>query len=161
MSAAPLRIVSSLVFLMAVWLVWSGYLKPLLVILGLLSSVLVVTLAVRMGNLDEESDWLRLLPRFPRFWLWLSRQVVLSNIDVARLILSPRPALETRLVTIAALPKDGLGRAILGNCITLTPGTITLETRRGRLRVHCLTRKAADDLRAGEMNRRVAALTKK
>jgi hypothetical protein len=37
---------------------------------------------------------------------------------------------------------------------------VTLDVDDGRLRVHCLTRAEAEQLRSGEMGRRVAAVTK-
>ena len=52
-----------------------------------------------------------------------------------------------------------LGQTLLGNSITLTPGTQTLDVDADCLRVHCLTRAAADELKSGEMSRRVAAVT--
>ena len=51
--------------------------------------------------------------------------------------------------------------AILGNSITLTPGTLTLDVYEGRLLVHALTPEGAESLRRGEMQRRVAALRKR
>jgi len=155
-----LRATISIAFLMVVWLLWSGFFMPLLIVLGLISCCLVALLSYRMGNLSQDSDWMYLLPRFPRFWLWLSKEVVKSNLQVARLILSPRPELSPTLVTIRALSEDAMGQAILGNSITLTPGTLTVDDDSGLLRVHCLTRAGALELREGEMNRRVAALTR-
>jgi len=156
-----LRVTISLVLLMVVWLLWSGYLKPLLVILGVISCVIVLIISSRMGYLEQDSEWQRLLLRFPRYWLWLSKEMIKSNLQVARVILSPRLKLEPTLVTIDALPRDELGQAILGNSISLTPGTLTLRVEGGKLRVHCLTRSGARDLVAGEMNRRVAELTRR
>jgi multicomponent Na+:H+ antiporter subunit E len=154
------RMLISLVFLMAVWLGWSGFFKPLLIGLGLVSCSVVLLLTWRMGAFREESYWLRVIPRIPGFWLWLIREVVKSNIQVAAIILSPRPRISPTLVTIKALPPDPLGQATLGNCITLTPGTVTLDDHEGELLVHCLTRANADELIEGEMNRRVAAFTR-
>jgi multicomponent Na+:H+ antiporter subunit E len=154
------RMLISLVFLMAVWLGWSGFFEPLLLGLGLVSCSVVLLLTWRMGAFREESYWLRVVPRIPGFWLWLIREVVKSNIQVAAVILSPRPAISPTLVTIKALPPDPLGQATLGNCITLTPGTVTLDDHEGELLVHCLTRENADELLEGEMNRRVAAFTR-
>lgn len=156
----PLRFVLSLLFLMVVWYVWSGYLKLHLLVFGVISSLLVMLLANRMGAFRDNSDWLALLPRLPGFWLWLAREVVISNLQVARIILSPRPAMSPTLVTIRAVPPGNLGQAILGNCITLTPGSITLDVHEGALQVHCLTRANAAALVEGEMNRRVARLTR-
>ncbi|MFU8814580.1 MAG: Na+/H+ antiporter subunit E [Pseudomonadales bacterium] len=145
---------------MAVWLGWSGYLKPLLLSLGLVSSALVIWLSARMGAFQEESYWLRVLPRVPKFWLWLIWQVVKSNLRVAKIILTPRLAISPTVVTVKALPPDPLGQATLGNCITLTPGTVTLDDHEGELLVHCITQQDASALTEGEMNRRVAALTR-
>ena len=55
---------------------------------------------------------------------------------------------------------DEFGQALLGNSITLTPGTVTLDDHEGELVVHCLTDATAKDLEAGGMNRRIAALTR-
>jgi multicomponent Na+:H+ antiporter subunit E len=153
------RIFLSLMFLLIVWLGWSGFLKPLLVSLGIVSCVIVVLLSARMGAFQEEAFWLRILPRLPGFWLWLLKEVVKSNLQVARIVLSPRPVVSPTLVRITAQSADRLGQATLGNCITLTPGTLTLDDHDGQLTVHCLTAAGARDLQAGEMNRRVAALT--
>jgi len=46
----------------------------------------------------------------------------------------------------------------LGNSITLTPGTLTLDVHQGVLKVHALKESGARDLLSGEMNRRVAGL---
>lgn len=155
-----LRIALSLVFLFIVWLGWSGFLKPLLLTLGVVSCVLVTWLSARMGAFQEEAFWLRLMLRLPGFWLWLIREVVRSNLQVARIILSPRPQISPALTTITALSPDRIGQATLGNCITLTPGTVTLDHHDGQLTVHCICESNARELEAGEMNRRVAALTR-
>jgi multicomponent Na+:H+ antiporter subunit E len=154
------RMLVSLVFLMAVWLGWSGFFEPLLLTLGLVSCSIVILLSARMGAFQEESYWFRVIPRIPGFWLWLIREVVKSNIQVAGIILSPRLAISPTLVTIRALPPDPLGQATLGNCITLTPGTVTLDDHEGELLVHCLTQGNASELIEGEMNRRVARFTR-
>jgi multicomponent Na+:H+ antiporter subunit E len=155
-----LRMLLGMAFLMAVWLGWSGFLKPHLLILGLVSCAIVIVIAARMGSFREESYWFRVIPRIPGFWFWLIRQVVKSNLQVAAIILSRRPAISPTLVTIKALPTDDLGQATLGNCITLTPGTVTLDDHEGSLLVHALTQRTAAELVEGEMNRRVAAFTR-
>jgi multicomponent Na+:H+ antiporter subunit E len=59
---------------------------------------------------------------------------------------------------IEARSRHPVDLATLGNCITLTPGTLTLKVWDGRLMVHALTRDGAEDVLGGEMNRRVARL---
>ncbi len=149
------------VLLFSTWLLWSGYLKPLLVGFGVASCVLVIVLILRMKvDLPQERFWLRLLPRLPRYWLWLIGEVIVSNLWLARVILRPRLRIEPRVVDIQAEPGDAMGQAILGNCITLTPGTVTLDDHDGVLKVHCITPETAAALESGTMNRRVAELTR-
>lgn len=155
-----LRLASGFVLLMLVWLLWSGYFKALLISFGVVSCLIVLTLSWRMGNLEQEVAWQRHLLRLPAYWLWLAKEVVKSNLEVAAVILSPRLRLRSRLVTIDAAAEDEFSRALLGNSITLTPGTLTLAVDGERLHVHCLTPEGAAGLVEGEMNRRVAALTR-
>ncbi|MFW6093925.1 MAG: Na+/H+ antiporter subunit E [Pseudomonadota bacterium] len=154
------RMVVAVMLLFLVWLGWSGHLEPLLLLLGLASCVLVVGLSARMGTFDEESSWVRVVLRLPGFWAWIIGEVVRSNLEVAKLILGPRPRLSPTLVTLEADELDSLGQATLGNCITLTPGTVTLDDHQGELLVHCITQGNARELLQGEMKRRVAALTR-
>ena len=103
---------------------------------------------------------LQVIPRLLRYWAWLSPEIVKSSLDVARIILHRRLPISPTVVEFDAAPKGPVGQAILGNAITLSPGTVTLDVHDGRLRVHCLTQKGADALLSGEFNRRAAQLTK-
>jgi multicomponent Na+:H+ antiporter subunit E len=157
---AALRTAASIALMMILWLFLSGYLKPLLVTLGIISCLVVALLSWRMGNLEREIALQQHLPRFPGYWLWLGAEVVRSNLAVARVILTPGVVLRPQFVTVDARALDEFGRALLGNSITLTPGTLTLADDAGRLHVHCLTPEGAAALVEGEMTRRVGALTK-
>ena len=149
------RILTLLVLLAAAWLLWSGLYKPLLLGLGALSCVLVVYLAIRMRLTDARFFALGLIPRMFGFWGWLLKEIVKSNIEVARVILDPKLRMQPQIVEIDADTQLETGQAILGNSITLTPGTVTLDVYDGKLSVHCLTDAGARALQEGEMNRRV------
>jgi multicomponent Na+:H+ antiporter subunit E len=73
-------------------------------------------------------------------------------------VLSPGLTISPTLAEVDAAGRHPVDIATLGNCITLTPGTLTIQIRDGRLMVHALTRDGAEDILKGEMNRRVAAL---
>ena len=77
---------------------------------------------------------------------------------MARVVLDPRLPISPQTIEIKASATHPVDQAILGNSITLTPGTLALDVHRGRIQVHCLTQAGADDLMSGEMDRRVAAL---
>jgi len=144
--------------LAAAWLLWSGFFTPLLLAFGALSCVLVVYLSNRMHLFDKEVYALRLSLRLFRFWAWLAGEIIRSSLEVSRVVLSPGLPISPTLVEIESGSSHPVDRAILGNSITLTPGTLTLNIEGQRLHVHALTRQAAAELAAGEMNRRVAAL---
>ena len=153
-----MRVWLTLALWFATWLLWSGLYKPLLINLGVLSCLLTLLIARRMGFFEPDVFSLHLTGRLVPFWGWLSKELVKSNVEVARIVLSPRMIISPTIVNLQALPKGRVSQAILGNAITLTPGTVTIDDYEGQLMVHCLTRDGARELQAGEMNRRAAAL---
>lgn len=148
--------VSGVALLFLVWVLWGGLLKTPVLQLGMASCILVAWLAMRMDLPRPYLYTLNLLYRLPRYWLWLLVQMVISNVQVLRLVLGPKSALNTTLIDLQALPRGNFGRALLGNTITLTPGTLTIGIDGKTITVHCLTASNAQDLAEGAMNRRVA-----
>ncbi|MEM9620751.1 MAG: Na+/H+ antiporter subunit E [Pseudomonadota bacterium] len=154
-----MRIFVTLTVWMSAWLLWSGLYKPLLISLGVLSCFLVLVLSLRMELFNRDTYSLHLVPRLLPFWAWLANEIVKANVQVAKIVLSPKMQISPTVIRIDALPADAVGQAILGNAITLTPGSVTVDDHEGKLFVHCLTAEGAEALAEGEMNRRVAALT--
>lgn len=147
-----------LVLLLLAWVLWSGLFKPLLLGLGGFSCLLTVYLTYRMGYFENNVFALRFGIRLFGYWAWLAREVVRSSIDVARIVLTPSLPISPQIVEITATASHPVDQAMLGNSITLTPGTLALDVHEGKIKVHCLTKAGADDLRSGDMDRRVAAL---
>lgn len=152
------QILLLLALLIAAWVLWSGLYQPLLLILGCFSCLLTVYLTHRMGYFENNVFALRFGVRLFGYWAWLAREVVRSSLEVARVVLNPSLPISPQIVEITATATHPVDQAMLGNSITLTPGTLTLDVHQGLIKVHCLTTSGADDLRKGEMNRRVAAL---
>lgn len=61
------------------------------------------------------------------YFAWL---LVVSNLVVARQILTPRDRVWTGIVAVPVPPGSDLVTTIVANAITLTPGTLTLEVER-------------------------------
>ena len=152
------RILILALLLIVAWVLWSGYLKPLLLGLGAVSCLLTIWIVRRMGYFDDDTFAFHYGWRLLGFWAWLGREVVTSSIEVARVVLRPRMDVEPRVVNIDGSGLEPVDLALLGNSITLTPGTLTLDVHEGRLLVHALTPEGAAALERGEMQRRVAAL---
>lgn len=146
------------VLLAAAWVLWSGFFTPLLLALGAFSCVLVVYLANRMHLFDTDVFALKLSLRLFRFWAWLAGEVIRSSLEVARLVLSRKLPISPTVVEFSTTCTHPVDRTILGNSITLTPGTLTLNIEGDKFLVHSLTEHGAEEINAGEMDRRVAAL---
>ena len=150
------RYVLLAVLLMIAWVLWSGYLKPLLLGLGVFSSLLVVYLTHRMQLHDAHFLEGRFLARLVAYWGWLAREILRSSLEVTRIVLSPRLPISPTVAEFDSRCELISDQAILGNSITLTPGTVTLAVEGNRLRVHALSREAIEYLLSGEMDGRVS-----
>ncbi len=145
--------------LIVVWLVWSGQTQLWFLALGVFSSTLVVAIIHAMRILDSETvpSWLG-WPRMIVYLIWLSREVIASNIDVARRVLAPSLPISPKMIRVTASQRTELGRVILANSITLTPGTVSVELQEDHVQVHALSHEGAEEDLSGGMNRRVAKL---
>lgn len=155
---ASLSSVLLLILVLAIsWVLWSGLYKPLVLGLGAFSCVLSAYLAYRMGFFRHQALF-RFLPRLPAYWWWLLREIIVSSFEVAKIILKPSLPISPTVVLIKADTHSEVGQVILGNSITLSPGTVTLDLYEGQLMVHCLTSESARELQTGEASRRAAQL---
>lgn len=71
-----------------------------------------------------------------RFWgvyLW---ELVLANINVAKIVFSPRISIHPGIVRVHTKFKSRTGRLALANSITLTPGTLVVDIEDDVLYVH-------------------------
>jgi len=138
------------------WLLLSGHYTPLLIGFGIGSTVLVVYLARRMDVVDHEGVPLHLGGRLVRYLPWLFKEIFVSNIEVARIILDPKLPISPIMVRFHGSQQTDLGRAIYANSITLTPGTITTGVHGTEFEVHSLTHVdvAHRDPEEDEMDRR-------
>lgn len=149
------RTLSLLILLFLIWLLLSGNYKGLLLGLGALSCLVVVAVCRRMKIVDPEGHPIHLVIGMMRYMPWFLWAVTKANIDVARRILDPRLPIAPRVIRVEASQKTHLGQVIYANSITLTPGTVAVETDEGIVDVHALTREAAEEVRSGDMDRRV------
>ena len=157
-AATPKTVVLLFVVLVIAWLLWSGVYKPLVIGLGVVSCVLTVVLATRTGFFEPAREVLHLFHRLPRYWLWLLKEIVLSSITVAKIVLSPTVTTQPTLVRMKMKPSTDMTQVILGNSITLSPGTITIDIFEDEVLVHCITREGAQELLQGEFNQSVKNL---
>lgn len=92
----------------------------------------------------------------PRSWFWLfiftfvfSYYVLKGGLDVSYRILHPRMPIRPGIVKIRSVLETETGRSVLANCITLTPGTLTIDvTEDGFFYVHWINVLSVDEEQA-------------
>ena len=153
-----MRTVLATLLLFVLWLLLSGHSDAFLLGLGILSCLFVAGLANKLGLFDENFSVLRFNLNVPRFLPWFIIEVIRSNLEVSRRILHPRLPIEPNISSVSAAQHDRIGKAVYANCITLTPGTYSLDIDEETISVHALTREFAEGLQKGEMSKRILAL---
>ena len=73
-------------------------------------------------------------------------------------ILHPKLPIEPKFITVETPQYSDVAKAMYANCITLTPGTYSVDTDENSIEVHALSNHVAKDLLKGEMGKRIAAL---
>jgi multicomponent Na+:H+ antiporter subunit E len=111
-----------------------------------------------MDVVDHESQPLHLTLKMPGYLIWLTKEIILSNISVVKHIWLGNETISPVLTTIKASQKTDMGKVIYANSITLTPGTVAVDLVGDQITVHALSRKNIEDLQAGEMDRRISRL---
>ena len=74
-------------------------------------------------------------------FLW---ELVLANLNVARLVFSPRIRIRPGIVEIKTRLTSPMGRLALANAITLTPGTLVVDVRDDSLFIHWIVVSSED-----------------
>ncbi|WP_171022349.1 Na+/H+ antiporter subunit E [Thalassotalea litorea] len=141
------------------WLLLSGYFKPLLLGFGLVSVALVVLLIWRMDKTDKEPQQLSFSLRFFRYIVWLIGQVVLSSLEVTKLVWGSSKKLSpaTAKLPVTDIPEHS--RVLYANSITMTPGTLSVDIDDDYVTVHALDEKSIKSLQQGEMASKIAKAT--
>ncbi len=124
------------VILFAVWVMLTDF-SPQEMILGGATALLIVflfhsRLAV-LGDVKLNPRSLVYMVMYLFVFIW---ELLKSNIDVARRVISPKLPINPGIVKVKTRLKSPLGRAFLANSITLTPGTLTVEMKDEYFYIH-------------------------
>ena len=144
--------------LTVLWLLFSGHYDTWFLTLGAVSVALSVYLASRMHVVDQEGAPHHITLRLLVYMPWMTWEIIKSNVDVARRILTPSLPISPRTFRVSASQRTAVGRVLYANSITLTPGTVTMDVRGREFEIHALTSESAEEVRAGRMDERVARI---
>jgi multicomponent Na+:H+ antiporter subunit E len=136
-------------FLYVIWIAITSALdfQELLTGLGITLVITWLTLP-RLQWLND----IKLTPSLPwdlLCYLWIFLGALLkANVDMARRVLSPQLPINPAIVEIQTGLQSPLGRLLLANSITLTPGTLTVDVIDDHLQVHWIDQTPGTDLQS-------------
>ncbi|MEX2402775.1 MAG: Na+/H+ antiporter subunit E [Balneolales bacterium] len=158
-----LNISLSFISLMTFWLIMSGMFQLPQIIQGIISVVIVLAVnhsLKRYKFFENEMDDLGTL----RFYyasiypFWMMKEIVKSGFYVARVILFTSKPIQTYIIKFRCKLPSAHAMMILGNSITLTPGTLTIDIEGDEFTVHALTQDTFAGIVSDEMPRKVLQL---
>lgn len=129
-----------MVLFSALFALWIGFTYPpdtQQLLAGGLAALLLTLLA---GATTAPYADVRLSPRAIAYWFAYAfvflKELIKANLDVAFRVIDPELPIRPGIVKVETRLKSRLGRLLLANSITLTPGTITVESRDSTLFIH-------------------------
>lgn len=136
---------------MTFWVIMSGFFDWFHITLGVISVSIVMAVNYRLKQTrffdDEMDDLKELRIHYALYYIfWLIIQIVISGIHVASVIIRPKMPINTHIIKFRVDLPSAHARMILGNSITLTPGTLTIEIRDDQFTVHALTPKSFEGI---------------
>ncbi|MEM1039784.1 MAG: Na+/H+ antiporter subunit E [Pseudomonadota bacterium] len=144
--------------MLALWLVMSGIYKPIVVALGVASCALTVVIVARLKLLDKpvynDMRGFALI----NYVFWLLVEIGKADWAITKVILGNPDAVRHRFIEVPAKQRTDLGKMLFANSITITPGTVTVQTAGDRFYVHALTDEAAEPEGLADMGARVCRL---
>ena len=138
------------------WILLSGEFTFILITSGVVASLIVAYLShdIFVGKADLKTETGRVF-KFIVYIPWLLWEIILANVEIAYLVLNPKPLIDPQLVHFKNDLKTDLGIVTLAHSITLTPGTVTVEANREEFVIHAIWQKSAEGIIGGEMQRKV------
>lgn len=138
------------------WTLLTGTLDPYELLAG---SVVALAITGLFGSRLALFSGLRLTPLAPAYILvylgHFTLALIRANIDLARRVLSPSLPIKPAVVEVTTGLKSRLGKLMLANTITLTPGTLTIDIDGDTLLVHWVS--CPDDITTEQATRQIAA----
>jgi len=134
--------------LFGLWLIFNAQFTLEIALVGLVVCAAVYWFTCRFIGLSPKKglEYVRKAPQAFSYLGFLVAEIFKANFQVLRLIWSPRLEVEPELHTFHTRLKTEMGKAVLANSITLTPGTITVHVRDDLFMVHCLDAEMAEGL---------------
>ena len=149
------------VVLFLLWVVFNGKLNWEIAIFGvvLAGAVYAFSCAFLGCSPQKELAVVKKIPQMLRYLCLLVKEIIKSNLTLIRIVYSRRIEVKPQLVTFRT-PLKGSLKSILADCITVTPGTISVHSEGDRLTVHCLDASLADGIENTDFQQQLLEMSK-
>ncbi|MBN2860672.1 MAG: Na+/H+ antiporter subunit E [Sphaerochaetaceae bacterium] len=139
------------ILLLGTWLLLSAdVLMSTTSVAGSIAAGVVVSTAVALLFAGRKMLYknIRLTPKALVYLLFYPlvflKALLIANLDVARRVLSPSLPINPAIVEVKTNLISPLGRLVLANSITLTPGTLTVDIQGDSLYIHWIDAVSTD-----------------
>ena len=147
----PLQFLNLWLTLMLIWVIANGTLATDTLIAGV---VITAAIALAFASFARVYSVIRWSPKVIIYYLMYLGVFLLeltkANLNVMRLVFSPRIDITPGIVEIKTKLKSPIGRLALANSITLTPGTLVVDIKGDSLFIHWINVSATDPVAATE-----------
>ena len=137
--------------LLLIWVIANGTLAFDVLITGI---VISAAIALAFASFARVYSVIRWSPKVMLYYLMylavFLTELTKANLNVMRLVFSPRIDIEPGIVEIKTSLKSPIGRLALANSITLTPGTLVVDIKDDSLFIHWINVSATDPVAATE-----------
>lgn len=151
------QVVYKTVVFFVIWLLLTESYSLVHLSLGVVASAGVALLNTDPGRSTAVTiRWPRLFMYLP----WLFGRMCISGLHLSFLILHPKLPIAPALIRYRTKLGHKSGIVLLGNSLTLTPGTVTVEAQDDELVVHGMDEESLQDLNSLRLEREVAKVFK-
>lgn len=136
------------ILLLLIWFIFNGKITLEIAVLGIILCAFIYLFMCRFMGYSVRKD-ISLIQKSIYFLYYIGIlivEIVKASAQVIHFVLTDREVVEPVIVEYRTRLKTGLGRVILANSITLTPGTITISLEGEKLVIHCLDRSMAEGM---------------
>ena len=133
-----MKYVATFLVLFASYVLLAGFQVQELMLGALVSVILTIILAKLVNYTIDYRFPVKLLVFIFAYLPVFTWQLILSNIDVAKRVLSPKIPLNPGFVKIKTDLKGDFAKLALANSITLTPGTLSVDVQGEYLYIHTI-----------------------
>lgn len=143
------------ILLFGFWMILAADIDALSIVIGFMAALFVVLYGYDLIFSSQEASKFTFgfIVKSIKLMIILLKGIIISNLQVAKIVLSPSLPIKPGFKTIKQPLKKDLNRTFYGNSITLTPGTLTVKLTDETIIVHGLEPEYLDALEESDIQK--------